>query len=382
MNMFDVIIIGGGASGFAAAKSAISRNLKVAILDMGATPLRKVAVSGGGKCNFTNLDANYTRYFGNNPDFVRSALSKITPNDVLEFVSKNNIKTFQKTYGQFFVDGSSQEIINALLNSVKQANIFYNSCVNKVEKNGDLFAVYTDNAVFNAKSVIIATGGLSYSVLGVSDAGFKIAKSFGHKIVPMRPALCGIKTNAVPNDLSGVSMPVKITVDKQSIYDNLLFTHFGLGGPAIYKSTVRNIENGIVINFMPDADFKLWIKQEKQISGKRKLSNVLAEKMPVRVAKWIARDFDKNIADLSDKDINGIYNKLNLSINDIQLHNMNSAEVMRGGVDVHDISSKTMESKLCKNLFFAGEVMDIAGDLGGFNLHWAWASGTIAGLNV
>ncbi|MFQ6778400.1 MAG: aminoacetone oxidase family FAD-binding enzyme, partial [Alphaproteobacteria bacterium] len=298
--MFDVIIIGGGASGFAAAKSAISRNLKVAILDMGATPLRKVAVSGGGKCNFTNLDANYTRYFGNNPDFVRSALSKITPNDVLEFVSKNNIKTFQKTYGQFFVDGSSQEIINALLNSVKQANIFYNSCVNKVEKNGDLFAVYTDNAVFNAKSVIIATGGLSYSVLGVSDAGFKIAKSFGHKIVPMRPALCGIKTNAVPNDLSGVSMPVKITVDKQSIYDNLLFTHFGLGGPAIYKSTVRNIENGIVINFMPDDDFKLWIKQEKQISGKRKLSNVLAEKMPVRVAKWIVRDFDKNIADLSD----------------------------------------------------------------------------------
>ena len=321
MNNYDVIIIGGGASGFAAAQSLRARGRKFLIIDMGEKTLRKVLISGGGRCNFTNLDANSKRYFGNNPEFVHSALARISPNDILYYVQNHKIKTFQKHTGQFFVDGSSTEIVNAIQSNIKSIKI--NTTVKNIEKNGNLFKIYTDHGDFFSNSVIIASGGISYPQIGVSDIGYKVAKHFGHKIVMPRPALCGIKTNTIPHDLAGISMPVKIKIDLETLYDDLLFTHFGVGGPAIYRATVRNVEHGLEISLLPDIDIAQWIKDNKYQSGQKNIIKLLSEKIPFRVAQWIVQN-NKRIADMTTNDINDIANRLVVKLKDFKLHIYNS----------------------------------------------------------
>jgi predicted Rossmann fold flavoprotein len=262
------------------------------------------------------------------------------------------------------------------------SDFFWDTNVQNVKKENDVFITETYHGIFKSKSVIVATGGTSFGTLGVSDIGFKVAKSFGHKIVPVRPALCAMSFKYFPTDFSGVSVVSEIKIGKQKIIDDLLFTHFGIGGPAIYRASVRDITDGLYINLAPDIDLRAMLNDAKHINGRKKLSTVLAEILPTRVAKWIAGDTDKNIADLNKDLINLTAEKTQnifIPVHDIKYHNLQSAEVIRGGVDTENISSKTMESKLCSGLFFAGEVIDIAGDLGGFNLHWAWASGHTAG---
>lgn len=376
MKTYDIIIIGAGASGLFAAGRLCKKCKNICIIDMGNTPARKVAISGGGKCNFTNTHADYRHYFGKNPEFTRSALTRMTPNNTLNWAKSHNIKFFEKTPGQYFAEKSS-DITNALLQDIDNTEIVLSTCVQETTKQNDLFLIKTDTGNFQAKKLIIATGGISYANMGTSDIGYKIAKSFGHKIIPPRPALCGIATKVFDSALSGISLAVEIKIDKETIYDDLLFTHFGIGGPAIYRTSVRNLEKGFTINLLPGLDAFQWLKSQKQTNGKKLLKTVLSTKLPERIAEFISNQETKNIADYRDTELQEIatnINRINIAQGTFSLHNFQSAEVTRGGVDTSEISSKTMESKLCNGLYFIGEVLDIAGDLGGYNLQWAWAS--------
>ncbi len=386
MKYYDVIIIGGGAAGFSAAIAATKNAKTVAVLDMRNTPARKVMASGGGRCNFTNAAADAPRYFGKNPNFVRGALSRVSPSDVLAWARANKITPIEKAPGQYFSATGAPAVVDAMRHAARGAKIIKNTTILDVDKTDDGFVVCAASGeTYRAGHVIIATGGVSFPSLGVSDVGYKIAKKFGHKIIPPRPALCGIATDAFPADLSGISMPVEIKIGKTVIQDNILFTHWGIGGPATYRATVRDISDAITLNLMPGVDAYSWLRGQKQTSGCKSLKSVLGLKIPARVAEHLANLQTKNIADYRDTEIAEIATRINnivIPVQSIKMHNMAMAEVVRGGVDTAQISSKTMESKLCPGLFFAGEVLDIAGDLGGFNLHWAWASGYVAGQNA
>ncbi len=384
-NKYDVIIIGAGAAGLSAARTLIARGMRVAILDMGHTPARKVMASGGGRCNFTNAAAARDRYFGENPDFVRGALARVSPMDMLTWGTDQKLKFAEKAPGQYFCKTGAADVVAALTNAVKPAKIILNTAVKDIEKTNDRFIIKTSDIQYHAKSVIIATGGISFPTLGVSDFGYKIAKKFGHKIVPPRPALCAIKTSAFPPDLAGMSVMAEITIGRVHIHDSLLFTHFGIGGPAAYRTTVRDINDGIYINLMPGTNALQILRDSKKTHGRQSPATILGNYLPMRLARWIAGNTDKNIADFRDSDlaiIAGRANKIFIPQQDIKYHTLHSAEVVRGGVSTDEVSSATMESKLCRGLFFAGEVLDIAGDLGGFNLQWAWSSGIVAGMNA
>lgn len=382
MKHYDVIIIGAGAAGLTAAGELVARGRRVLVLDMGAAPARKVAASGGGKCNITNTAVGATRYFGENPNFVRGALSRVRPTDILQWCNNHKIKLYEKEPGRYFCVDGAGVVVDALIHDAVGADIKYNHTVESATRDDNQFIVIANGAKFCADSLIIATGGTSFGTLGVSDTGYKIAKSFGHKIVPVRPALCAMAVSIFGADFAGISIPVEITMGREKIQDDMLFTHFGIGGPAVYRASVRDLSNGLTINLCPGVDIFSTLRNAKQTNGKRNIATVLSEYLPVRIAKYFSNNDMRNIADWRDAEIRAIadhINKTQIQSLDIKLHNMQSAEIVRGGVSTDQISSKTMESKLCPGLFLVGEALDISGDLGGFNLHWAWASGHVAG---
>ena len=221
MNQYDVIIIGAGAAGLFAAKSALARGKRVAILEMGDTPARKVMASGGGRCNITNDAVSHSRYFGKNPDFVRGALSRVTPGDIINWAHEHNIQLVEKTSGRYFCADGADAVVNALMDDTNGADFINNTCVKSVTKSGEIFNVVTNNKTYTAKSVIVATGGISFPTLGVSDIGYKIAKSFGHKIVPVRPALCAIATPTFPTEFAGISLDAEITASVKPAASNI-----------------------------------------------------------------------------------------------------------------------------------------------------------------
>lgn len=381
MKIYDTIIIGAGAAGLMSAAQLVHRKKSVIILDMGNVPARKIAISGGGNCNFTNMHADYTHYFGKNPRFVVSALTQFSPNDMLNWVKKHNIKYIEKEPGRFFCKNGAADVVNALIHDIGNTEIKFNTDVIDIEKSGDKFIITTNNDAFITKSVIVATGGISYPHLGVSNIGHKIAKKFGHKIEPVRPALCLIKTKSFSSELAGISVPVSITIAKRVINDNLLFTHFGIGGPAVYQATLVNPKE-MVINFAPNTNVFELLKSVKQKNGKKSVVNVIGEFLPNKLAHFLCKDM-RNIADLHNNELKQITDKITkFEINDGASPGFQSAEVTAGGISVDAISSKTMESQLCPGLFFVGECLDITGDLGGYNLQWAFASGFVAGNNA
>jgi len=382
MKKYDVIIIGGGAAGLFAARSATARGRKTLILDMGDRPGRKVFVSGGGRCNFTNSAAGRDRYVGQNPDFVKSALARVKPADILKWAHGHGLSYVEKSPGQFFCATSGADIVSAMITDIGNANMILNTNVIDISKQESTFIVHTDLEKFQSSSIIIATGGMSFPNIGVSDFGYKIAKQFGHKIVPIQPGLVGLKTTIFPHELSGISLPVTITVAGKTISDSMLFTHFGIGGPAAYRASLLDVTSELCINFMPSINVYDWLCDLKKSNGKKSLHTLLGTQLPAKFAKWICDDNQKNLADYKNTDIAGISDriqKFKIPGGTLKHRDFNSAEVTIGGVSTEFISSKTMESKLCPGLYFAGEVLDITGDLGGFNLHFAFASGITAG---
>ncbi len=381
-NTFDVVIIGCGAAGLTAARTALARGRRVCIIDMGPAPARKVAASGGTRCNFTNADANRNRYFGENPDFVRGALARFSPADVLDWARDHGIKWVEKAPGQYFCADGAGVILDALLHDARGANIVMNTTVTGVSHTDGVFTIATNRGEYFAKSVIVASGGISFPDLAVSDIGYKIARTFGHKIVSPRPGLCAIATDVFSSELAGISIPVQIHVGKSVIDDSMLFTHFGIGGPAVYRATVRDAGGDMFIDMAPGIDILSILRAAKKSDGRKNIASVLTAYLPARVARWIAGDDTRRIADVRDADLQNIDGRIKRAIiphGGYKYHGLRSAEVTRGGVSTDEVSSKTMESKLQPGLFFAGEVLDIAGDLGGFNLQWAWASGAVAG---
>ena len=381
MKIFDTIVIGAGAAGLIATAQLVKRKKSVLILDIGDKPARKIAVSGGGNCNFTNSKADFSHYFGKNPRFVMSALSQFSPKDMLFWIKSHGIKYIEKEPGRYFCKNGAEDVIDALLHDINGTQVKYKSCVLDIEKSDNTFTIKTEYGCFYANSVIVATGGISYPNLNVSDIGHKIAKNFGHKIEPPRPALCAIKTKAFSNELAGISLPVKINVGKNQISDNLLFTHFGIGGPAVYRVTLINSKQ-MTINFAPNTNIFELFKSTKQTNGKKSIIGVLSTILPNKLARFLCDDL-RNIADIRDNELKQIATKINhFEIMDGTAIGFQSAEVTFGGISTDKISSKTMESKLCPGLFFVGEVLDITGDLGGFNIQWALSSGHVAGLNA
>ena len=378
MKTYDTIIVGCGAAGLMAATQLVRRKKSVLILDMGGAPARKVAISGGGNCNFTNMHADYTHYFGKNPRFVMSALAQFSPRDTLNWAKTHNIKYIEKETGRYFCRDGAKDVLNALLSDIKNTPIKYNTNVIDIQKSDEVFTLKTTNGDFYSQSVIVATGGISYPHLLVSSTGQMIAKKFGHKIEPVRPALCAIKTKAFDSTLAGISLKTEIIVDKHKIVDDLLFTHFGIGGPAAYRATLINPKE-MIINFVPDTDTFEFLKNAKQTNGKKSVANVVAEILPNKLAHFLCND-TRNIADLKDGELKQIATKINhFEILDGTAIGFTSAEVMIGGVSVDKLSSTTMESTLGPKLYFVGEVLDITGDLGGFNIQWAFSSGFVAG---
>ena len=381
MKTYDTIIIGAGASGLFAATQLAKRGKNTLIIDMGDMPARKIAISGGGNCNFTNTRADYTHYFGKNPRFVMSALARFSPNDTLNWVKSHKIQYVEKEPGRYFCKNGSDDIVSALLQDIGNTKIQYKTNVIDIEKSDDTFTIKTNHGILYAKSVIVATGGVSYSHLCVSNIGHVIAKKFGHKIEPIHPALCTMKTKSFSPDLAGISVDVEIQIGKHKISDALLFTHFGIGGPATYRATLIDTHE-MVINFVPNTKMFKLLKSAKQTNGKKSITNIIAESLPNKLARFLCNN-TCNIADLRDSELKQIAEKINhFKINDATTIGFQSAEVTFGGISTDKISSKTMESQICHGLYFVGEALDITGDLGGYNLQWAFASGFVAGLNA
>ncbi len=386
---FDVIIIGAGAAGLFCAIEAGKRGRKVLVLEHNAQVGRKIIISGGGRCNFTNINAKAENFISRNPHFCKSALARYTPQDFVELVKKHNITFYEKKLGQLFCRESSRLIVEMLLDECRRAKveIRLNCSVKEVSKD-DLFEIETNQGKFTCESLVIATGGLSIPKLGATDFGYRIAKQFGLKIVETRPALVPfVFQNNFPasfKNLAGVSLDADISYGKESFRENILFTHKGLSGPAVLQiSSYWKHGKSVTIDLLPTKN-ALEILQNSRDS-KKELANFLSEFLPNRFASVFCEAIIKSnpLKNYSDIELADIAERLNAwQIAFDETEGYQKAEVTCGGVSTDELSSKTMEAMRVKGLYFIGEVLDVTGWLGGYNFQWAWASAFAAGQFV
>lgn len=387
----DVIIIGAGASGLMCAIECGKRGRSVLVLDHAKKSGKKIRISGGGSCNFTNINMSPTNFISNNPHFCKSALSRFKPSDFIALLEKHGVKYEEREQGQLFSARSSEEIIQMLENECNDAgvNIILNCQIQDVKKD-DSFIVSTDNGIFESESLVIATGGLSYPQSGASGIGYKIAKQFGLKITDLKPALVPFvfsqKDLKIFGELSGISIDGTIKCNKMEFRGSILFTHRGLSGPAILQiSSYWKEGDTIVIDLLPEIDIYGIFVARQLGKSKTDMHNLLSEYLPTRLAKfWCDSNIQsKPVNQYTEKELKNISHHVhNWEIKPGSTEDFKTAEVTLGGIDTDELSSKTMESKKVKCLYFTGEVIDVTGQLGGYNLHWAWASGFVAGQYV
>lgn len=406
MKDYDLITIGAGAAGFFASIEAAKTGKKVLLIDHSSQIGEKIRISGGGRCNFTNINASHENYLSENPNFCRSALSQYPPENFIELVKKHRIKFHEKKLGQLFCDESSKEIIDMLYKEAELAGVeLYNPySVEKITYEEDSKYRFKIDHMFKSKSLIIATGGLSIPQIGASDFGYRIAKQFGLNVIKPRPALVPfvIKEEAI-RAMTGISFDAVAQHKKTKFRENILFTHKGISGPAILQiSSFWKEGEEIILDLCPDLDIikELHkIKDSKETIKKQKLKNVLRVfEYPENLNNKISRknifpdkfieyletkfDLEKTLAESSDKELEKIADSINkFSFIPNGTEGYAKAEVTRGGVDTKELDSKTMESKKVPGLFFIGEAVDVTGWLGGYNFQWAWASGYVAGHN-
>jgi len=385
----DVIIIGGGAAGLFCAIEAGKRGRSVLVLEHADRVGKKIAISGGGRCNFTNLYASPENFVSANPHFCKSALARYTPADFISLVERHGIRYHEKKLGQLFCDESSQQIIDMLLRECAEvrAEIRCGCQVRNVGRD-DGFILETNQGRFASASLVIATGGLSIAPLGATDFGYGIARQFGLKIEPPRPALVPFtltsKVQKQLSPLSGISLDASVVCGTAEFRENILITHRGLSGPAILQISLY-WETGatIVIDLLPDEDILRLLKDNQ--SSEVELANLLAQHLPRRFAQaWcdlyvpsrpLKQFNDRELADIA----RGIQE---LQITPAGTEGFKKAEVTVGGVATSELSSQTMAANKVPGLFFIGEVVDVTGQLGGYNFQWAWASGFAAGRSV
>ena len=386
---YDVIIIGAGAAGLMAAIQAGKRGRRVLVIDHSKKIGEKIRISGGGRCNFTNLNCNASKFISKNPKFSISALKCFTHIDFINLIKKYNIKYHEKKLGQLFCDGSAKQIIEMLLTECDQNNVIIRSdtIVNDIQKEGRRYLVSINDNKYISESLIIATGGLSIPKIGASSFGYDVAKKFDINIIDTYPALVpltfGDKLLSMCKELSGLSLESRISCNKIKFDEGMLFTHRGLSGPSILQiSSYWKLNDVIEINLSPTIDLFNFLTYKKASSPKANINNLISEIMPKRLALTLCADnnLNGNISEISDN----LLKKFSKSINGwiikpIGSEGYRTAEVTRGGIDTNELSSKTMMSKEHPGLFFIGEVVDVTGHLGGYNFQWAWSSGYVAG---
>ena len=389
---YDVIILGAGAAGLMCAGIAGQRGRSVLVLEQARHPAEKIRISGGGRCNFTNLHTTPANFLSNNPRFCHSALSSFTQQDFIALVDRYGIAWHEKTRGQLFCDGSSRQIIDMLLEECRKAHaqLRLGVRISAVAKGEHGFIVVTDQGEFRARSLVVATGGPSIPKMGSSGFGYKIAEQFGLAIVPPRAALVPLTFDpallARFKDLSGVSVDAVVSCGKVSFEEALLFTHRGLSGPAILQiSSYWREGDDIVVDMAPGSDVLAGLKELRRDHPKQEMATVLADYVPKRLARNIAdaTGGPERLADFSDK----LLAKVAADVKQWRVRpngteGYRTAEVTLGGVDTSGLSSKTFESRSVPGLCFIGEVVDVTGHLGGFNFQWAWSSGVAAGRAV
>lgn len=398
----DVVVIGGGAAGLFCAIEAGKRGRSVVVLEHSERIGKKIAISGGGRCNFTNLNTSAENFISANPHFCKSALARYTPADFVALVEKHGIAYHEKKLGQLFCDGSSSSIIEMLLAEASAAKVAINcgSTVRSVSKlsapalagessaRKELFRVETANETFVSQSLVIATGGLSIPPLGATDFGYRIARQFGLRIQEARPALVPFtlsqQTLHELSPLSGVSIDASVSCRGHQFRENILITHRGLSGPAILQiSSYRLPGLPVTINLLPDHNaLELLSEQENR---EIELANFISQFLPRRFAHaWCALNFPSQpLKRYTPRQLADIAQKLNhWEITPNGTEGYRKAEVTAGGIDTSELSSQTMQVTKVPGLYFIGEVVDVTGQLGGYNFQWAWASGYAAGRSA
>lgn len=392
MNNYDVIIIGAGAAGLMCAIEAGKRGRSVWLIDHTTKTAEKIRISGGGRCNFTNMNTSPAAFLSQNKHFCKSALTQYTQHDFVEMVKKHGIKFHEKKLGQLFCDVSATEIIDMLLNECAAAGVNYEmgTHVEQVTKTDKGFELLTNKGKACAESFVVACGGLSIPKIGATKFGYTLAKQFDHNIIETSAALVPLTfTDDVLDyckSLSGVSLDAIVSCGKTSFEEALLFTHRGLSGPAILQiSSYWKAGEAVKINMAPHIDVEDFLKDKQVKQPRQEIHNTVNELLPSRLAEMICTKYEAKgrMAEVSNKKIAAIAQAINnWEVKPNGSEGYRTAEVTLGGVDTNDISSKTMESKKQEGLFFIGEVMDVTGHLGGYNFQWAWSSGYVAGQYV
>ena len=392
--IYDVIVIGAGAAGLMCAAQAGQRGRKTLLLEHNNEIGKKILISGGGRCNFTNLYTGPSDYLSANEHFCKSALSRYTQYDFLKLVNDYSIPYHEKTLGQQFCDNSAQQIVTMLATECHKGRvtILTHSSIINIEKNvNGLFNVKCKDTYYQTQSLVIATGALSFPRLGATDFGYQIARQFNIQITSLRPGLTPFtfdkKTRAQYEELSGITLNATVSCNRKTFREGLLFTHKGLSGPVILQiSSYWQAGQTIEINLLPDLNFVSYIQMQKQKRPKLQIRTALNEILPQRFVKMLCNQQNLNGCQLSNVSTYQL-NKLCASLQPWCIvpagdEGYRKAEVTLGGVDTNELSSKTMMSKKIERLYFIGEIVDVTGHLGGFNFQWAWASGYSAGQFV
>ncbi len=386
----DVLVLGAGAAGLMAGIRAGNRGRSVLVVDHARAPAEKIRISGGGRCNFTNIHAGPKAYLSRNPHFAKSALARYTPRDFLDLVEKHRIAWHEKTLGQLFCDDSARDIIRMLLAELEAAGgrMRLGTAIRSLEKTESGFRVALDDGdEVHASSLIVATGGKSIPKMGATGFAYEIAEKFGLALTETRPALVPLTLDPVTleklSPLSGVSCEAEVAHGKTRFREAMLFTHRGLSGPSILQiSSYWREGDAITLRLLPEIDLFVHLKEAKAKRGKQAVQTVLAEYVPKRLAQHVVEELriERPLADLPDKALLEVAAALQAwSLRPGGSEGYRTAEVTLGGVETSGLDSRTMEAKAVPGLYFIGECVDVTGWLGGYNFQWAWASGFAAG---
>ncbi|CCM74465.1 NAD(P)/FAD-dependent oxidoreductase [Rhizobium mesoamericanum] len=385
----DLIVIGAGAAGMMCAIRAAQRGCSVIVLDHAKSPGEKIRISGGGRCNFTNINASPKSFLSANPHFCKSALARFTPSDFIAMVDRHRIAWHEKTLGQLFCDDSAKDIIRMLLDEMQTAGaaLHLRTEIADVEKSGDGFRISTSGGAYACRSLVIATGGKSIPKMGATGFAYRIAEQFGLPMVETRPGLVPLTLDPATleslSELSGISAAAEIRHGKTAFREALLFTHRGLSGPAILQiSSYWREGDDITVDIEPDVDLLDHLKAARKVNGRQSAQTALADILPKRLAQYLTEreGIAGQLADLSDKILVRLVEAVqSWKIRPSGSEGYRTAEVTLGGIDTAALDSRTMAVKQVPGLYFIGECVDVTGWLGGYNFQWAWASGFVAG---
>ena len=384
----DVAIIGAGAAGLMCALTAAARGRRVLLIESSNKAGKKILMSGGGRCNFTNTYTEAANFASQNPQFCKSALARYTPWDFIAMVDRHGVPYHEKKLGQLFCDNRSKDILEMLLAECRDVGVelHLNTSVHEIDKTDAGYLLSTDLGPVAAESLVVATGGLSIPTLGATGFGYEIARRFGHDVLPTRAGLVPFTTSGelkeLCTELTGTSVASEVSANEHSFRENILFTHRGLSGPAILQiSSFWNPGDAVAIDLLPDRDALEWLQAQQSAHPDGELRTLLGGVFTKKMGSLLAADWfvSKPMKQYAPAELRDLAGKLTAwRVVPAGTEGYRTAEVTLGGVDTREVSSQTMESRRSPGLYFIGEVLDVTGHLGGFNFQWAWASGYAA----